>query len=230
MKNKETLEADYRRSFTMWNDVYSRCTLTDLSQKELTVEPTFDVCLDLFAYYCKNVLDYGCGTGDILFQIRQFGNLNHGIGIDMSSVGISYAQKEAEISSYNNLTFLKGSLPYCKQLPDGSFDGIVLSNILDVIPMDVAIKTFEEMKRLLQPGGRMFIKLNPFYNEKTLEQFGFDQLGEHFYTEEGVLRYHILDTRNWESLFEKDFNIERYLEFPYPWQEGMNRLFLLKKK
>ena len=64
----DTIKRDYNRSINMWNDVYSKCKIVDLKGKSLSVEPMFDICLDIFASECKKVLDFGCGTGDVNFQ------------------------------------------------------------------------------------------------------------------------------------------------------------------
>jgi ubiquinone/menaquinone biosynthesis C-methylase UbiE len=226
----DKITADYKKSFQMWNDVYSKCKLTNLAKKELSVEPTFDICLDLFAYHCKRVLDFGCGTGDVLFQVYQFGNLESGTGIDESEVGINYAKETAIISGFNNLEFLQGDIDCLKDKPDGCFDGIILSNVLDVMPTATARKVFTELTRLLSTDGWMFVKLNPYYDDQSLESYGFTKIKDNLYEEDGVLRYRELDTSQWKQGFEKHYSIERYLEFPYPWQDGMNRLFLLKKK
>nr|WP_295682183.1 hypothetical protein [uncultured Lachnoclostridium sp.] len=39
-----------------------------------------------------------------------------------------------------------------------------------------------------------------------------------------------VETVGWKHLFEKEYQEECYLEFEYPWQQGLNRLFLLRKK
>lgn len=224
------VENDYVKSIYMWNDVYAKCKLTDLSQKQLSVEPTFDICLDLFASECKTVLDYGCGTGDVILQIYQFGNLSKGLGLDLSKTGIEYAKKITEISGYHSLDFQVGGIEKLKTIDDQSFDGIVLSNVLDVTPREVAVQIFDELTRILKKNGMMFVKLNPFYDEKSLEDFGLIKFKDNLYEENGVLRLREMDTSQWKHAFEKYYEIERYLEFPYPWQEGMNRLFLLKKR
>ena len=72
----EKIERDYDRSINMWNDVYSKCQIVDLKGKSLSVEPMFDICLDIFASKCKNILDFGCGTGDVIFQCYEFGNMD----------------------------------------------------------------------------------------------------------------------------------------------------------
>ena len=110
------------------------------------------------------------------------------------------------------------------------FDGIILSNVLDVMPKNIAAETFSKLTRLLPKGGLMFVKLNPYYEEGYLESFGFKPIANNLFEEDGVLRYREVDTASWKQAFEKYYEIIRYLEFPYPWQEGMNRLFLLQKK
>ena len=220
---------EYDDSIQMWNNEYSKCKLTDLSKKQLSVEPTFDICLDLFASQCKRVLDYGCGTGDILFQVYQFGNTDYGCGIDLSESGITYAHKTAQLSHYPELDFVTGDISYFSQTEDETFDGIILSNVLDVTPREVAVHIFTELTRLLSKGGMMFVKLNPFLDEDTLEEYGLTRFKDNLFEEDGILRLRELDTSQWRHAFEKHYTIERYLEFPYPWQEGMNRLFLLRK-
>jgi len=96
--NGDFIKRDYDRSINMWNDVYSNCKIVDLKGKSLSVEPMFDICLDIFASKCKNILDFGCGTGDILFQCYEFGNTDSGLGVDLSETGIEFAKKFASVS------------------------------------------------------------------------------------------------------------------------------------
>jgi len=190
----------------------------------------FDICLDIFASKCKNILDFGCGTGDVIFQCYEFGNMNYGLGVDLSQTGIEYARKMTLVNNYHGLNFDVGDISYFDSYEEGSFDGIILSNVLDVMPKDVAVTTFIRLTELLPPKGLMFVKLNPYYDKEDMKKWGMTQIKDNLFEEDGVLRYRELDTVTWKHSFEKSFNIIRYLEFPYPWQEGMNRLFLLEKK
>ena len=214
----------------MWNETYSKCKIVDLKGKSLSVEPMFDICLDIFASKCKNILDFGCGTGDIIFQCYEFGNMDFGLGVDLSSAGIEFARKMTTVNNYKGLNFDIGDISYFDGYEEGSFDGIILSNVLDVMPKDVAVKTFNRLTELLSPKGLMFVKLNPYYDKADMEEWNMTQIKDNLFEEDGVLRYRELDTASWKQSFEKSYNILRYLEFPYPWQEGMNRLFLLQKK
>ena len=62
-KEDEIIKQDYNRAVNMWNETYSHCKIVDLKGKSLSVEPMFDICLDIFASKCKNILDFGCGSG-----------------------------------------------------------------------------------------------------------------------------------------------------------------------
>ena len=231
MKNIDVeIKQDYNRAVNLWNETYSHCKIVDLKGKNLSVEPMFDICLDIFASKCKNILDFGCGTGDIIFQCYEFGNMNYGLGVDLSQTGIDYARKMTLVNNYHGLNFDVGDISYFDSYEEGSFDGIILSNVLDVMPKDVAVTTFIRLTELLPPKGLMFVKLNPYYDKEDMKKWGMTQITDNLFEEDGVLRYRELDTVTWKHSFEKSFNIIRYLEFPYPWQEGMNRLFLLEKK
>ena len=156
--------------------------------------------------------------------------MNFGLGVDLSETGIQYARKMTSVNNYKSLNFDIGDISYFDSYEEGSFDGIILSNVLDVMPKDVAVKTFNRLTDLLSPKGLMFVKLNPYYDKADMAEWGMTQIKDNLFEEDGVLRYRELDTASWKQSFEKSYNILRYLEFPYPWQEGMNRLFLLEKR
>lgn len=221
---------EYDASIALWDKVFTECKLEDLSNEKLEVEPLFDDCLKLFANACTRVLDYGCGTGDVLFQLMEIKELIYGLGIDKSEKGIEYCNKMAMLNHFRHLDFVAGDIEQLKQIEENSFDGIILSNVLDVVPYEVAVSIMKELVRILVKGGHMFVKLNPYYSKEKLIEYGFECLRDNLYTDEGVLRLRQVDTLTWHKKFERQFEIERYLEFPYSWQEGMNRLFLLKKK
>jgi ubiquinone/menaquinone biosynthesis C-methylase UbiE len=200
-----------------------------LTGEILEVEPAFDACLKIFSEKCKTVLDFGCGTGDILFQCKKFGNLSYGMGIDLAKQGIDYAGKMVNLNHIRNMDFVTGDVSLLTQMEEKSFDGIIISNVLDTVPQKDAMQILEESTRLLKNQGLMFIKLNPDYSSEILKHYGYTNIRGNLYQSDGILRLRRMNSASWKELFQKKFEIIRYLEFPYPWQPGMNRLFLLRK-
>ena len=192
----------YERETEMWNQVFKECTPVDLRNLDLQVETMFDEALKLFAQKTTNVLDFGCGTGDISFQYLQYQPTHKVLGIDASKTGIEFATETARLSDYKTATFLEGTDHTVKQLEENSFDGVILSNVLDVMPKDVSKEVVEDLERVLKPGGYWFIKMNH------------------------VMRLRQATTNYWKERFTRFGKEIIYLEFEYPWQEGMNRLFV----
>ena len=94
----------YERETEMWNQVFKECTPVDLRNLDLQVETMFDEALKLFAQKTTNVLDFGCGTGDISFQYLQYQPTHKVLGIDASKTGIEFAN-ETDEDKYINETY-----------------------------------------------------------------------------------------------------------------------------
>ena len=220
----------YDRENGFWNEIYSECQPVDLRKICLTVEPGFDGVLHEFGEKTSRVLDFGCGTGDIIFQYMQDFPEKKGVGIDEAEKGIAFAKETAKLSQYGKLHFFTGNSGMLDDFEDGEFDGIILSNVLDVMPEQVDETVLKRLDRVLAPGGYWFIKLNPYYTAKELRELDYESEGSHLYEEDGILRLHQETTNHWKKIFESYGTLERYMEFRYPWQEGLNRLFLIKKQ
>ena len=94
----------YEQEIEMWNQVFKECTPVDLRKLDLKVETMFDEALKLFAEKTTNVLDFGCGTGDI--------STHKVLGIDAP-----------KLSEYKTATFLEGGEHMISQMEENSFDG-----------------------------------------------------------------------------------------------------------
>ena len=76
----------------------------------------------------KNILDIGCGYGAVAKTLAENKPNSNVIGIDYDPVKLLQAKK---IIGLNNLKFI--SLDATKSLPDGIWDVIILSNVLEHI-------------------------------------------------------------------------------------------------
>lgn len=140
----------------------------------------------------ETVVDLGSGTGiECFIAARLTGPRGRVIGVDMGDAMLALAEKAkarvVENLSYDNVTFKKSfleSLP----LEDQSVDLVISNCVLNLSPDKRRV--FQEIFRILKPGGRMvisditydqYLPLDIKYNEKLRGEC----LG-------GALRYHDL--------------------------------------
>ncbi len=83
----------------------------------------------------ERVLDVGCGIGALTYDIADKAGA-HTVGIDLSAENIAIA---SDRHSHPNATYLVGdAVTYA---PDGTFDTVVLSNVLDTWKSDPTLFT-----------------------------------------------------------------------------------------
>ncbi|HEV7393522.1 MAG TPA: class I SAM-dependent methyltransferase, partial [Burkholderiales bacterium] len=110
----------------------------------------------------RRVLEYGCGTGSLAFDLAE--GASHVIGIDISDVAIRHAHLSAERRSLTNVEFLVDNAE-AMQLPAKHVDVVAGSGI--VHHLDIP-KAMQEVRRVLMPGGVAIfaepLAHNPFVN------------------------------------------------------------------
>ena len=104
----------------------------------------------------EKILDVGCGTGGVTLPAKQrVGSNGHAAGIDPAPEMIVVARKKAARAGLE-IDFRIGvieSLPY----PDASFDVVTSSLMMHHLPYEVQVKGLAEIRRVLKPGGQIFI-------------------------------------------------------------------------
>jgi ubiquinone/menaquinone biosynthesis C-methylase UbiE len=102
------------------------------------------------------VLDVGCGTGTLAVAARRrVGPAGTVYGIDPSPEMIARAKRKAHGAGLD-IVFehaIAQSLP----LPDDTFDVALAVLTLHQIPADELPRCLEEVRRVLRPGGRLFV-------------------------------------------------------------------------
>jgi ubiquinone/menaquinone biosynthesis C-methylase UbiE len=103
--------------------------------------------------YAKNkiFLDYACGNGSLAIRAAKAG-AKQSIGIDLSSVSISNARKNAAQEHLSEQTFFVQADCENTGLPDESIDVVICSGMLHHLDLSYA---FPELRRILAPGGRI---------------------------------------------------------------------------
>lgn len=159
-----------------------------------------------FLLYCngqglvKNILD--CGAGGILPPLALF--KEHGyetVGIDISDSAIEHAKRfESEIDMELNIT--KGDMKNLS-FKDNSFSYCYSYNTIFHMSKDDIKKSLEEMKRVLVPGGLMFVNFVSTADERCGigEKVG---AGEYYEIENGEKVLHsYFEENEGEELFQQ---------------------------
>jgi len=104
----------------------------------------------------ESVLDVGCGTGSLAIAAWRAvgpGGVIH--GVDASPEMIARAEKKANRAGAE-VHFRTGaaqSLPHS----DGTFDAVLMTVMLHHLPRKVRLDAVIEARRVLKPGGRLFV-------------------------------------------------------------------------
>lgn len=103
----------------------------------------------------ETVLDLGSGGGiDCFFAAQATGPEGKVYGVDMTHEMLKLARENAEKLDAQNVTFLLGKIE-AVPLPDDEVD-LIISNCVIALAPDKQ-KVFDEIYRLLKPGGRFVI-------------------------------------------------------------------------
>lgn len=101
------------------------------------------------------VLDIGSGSAaDALIAARKTGSGGRVFGIDIADSMINKARKNIEKAGVRNVEILRG---HAEQIPveDASVDVVTSNGVINLVPDKT--KAFEEIYRVLRPGGRIQI-------------------------------------------------------------------------
>lgn len=100
------------------------------------------------------VLDAGCGSGNVCFALNR--QVKKIIGIDSNKEAIKFAKERVLQRKSKNIVFLENNL---QKIPfkDGSFDKIILFEVVEHLSVAEYKKILAEMLRLLKPNGRLFL-------------------------------------------------------------------------
>ena len=103
----------------------------------------------------ETVLDIGCGAGmDLLLAARKVGSEGKAIGVDMTDAMMDCSRRSAAQAGLRNVEVRKGD---ATRLPveDSSVDVVISNGVLNLVPEKE--KAFQEIVRVLRPGGRIQI-------------------------------------------------------------------------
>lgn len=119
-------------------------------------------------YFSPNseVLDVGCGRGELIRVLKEIGVKIHGIEPDASMYEISLKQN----LNVENL----GWKEKFTQLGSESLDGIIMIQVIEHLSPETFVEFFNETNRILKPGGKLILEtVNP-HSPAALKTFWLD--------------------------------------------------------
>lgn len=222
-KENETLIA-------FWDDWFKKLTPEKIDKTQVKAENDLDLYLKELGDVSERVLDLGTGAGYGLLTTKLLGQkVAYALGIDPSANAINYLKELCHQSEIDGIDLRQGDHQILKDFEDESFDGIVCSNTLDVVPLETSNAMIEEITRLLKPGGLFVMKLNFYLTEALIERIKMEEVAPNTYALNGVIRGLNFTTDEWIAKFE-GFDLVKQSEFERVKNGPKDRVLMLKKR
>ena len=220
---------DYRRCADYWDRVFGAEEPRPPRDKG-TGNPVLDRGLDWLCAKGGRVLDFGYGNGVLLLLCALRGGTEL-VGVDLSPAAVTNARARMEAARFSpsfHFTLLEGGVEALDGLEAGSFDALILSNILDNLYPEDAAEVLAQAGRLLRPGGRALIKLNPWLSPEQVHARNI-RVVEGDLLDDGLLLWNNT-TQRWRELIGTTLDIVDFETVYYPEFDQTNRLFLAEKE
>jgi arsenite methyltransferase len=198
-----------------WDDVFAKAPLAD----PIVPLPVTEIENGLVWVSEKGgrVLDFGCGSGRLPLRCLALG-AERVDGIDLSGRAIDAARAAAIRAGFEaRAHFTAGGVAALAAFSDAAFKGVILSNILDNLRPDEAHSVLQEVHRLLAPGGRLLVRLNPHFEAADFPaDEGYIELAPGLYREPSGLLFWNLTDPAFEDLVRGQFEMERRVVLEQP--------------
>jgi ubiquinone/menaquinone biosynthesis C-methylase UbiE len=104
------------------------------------------------------VLDLGCGIGNILIALAERIDFSHPlVGVDVSPDLIRIGEREIVRAGLADRIRLQVAPATRLPFEDGSFDVVLTSHVLKHLDDEALVTSFREVVRVLRPGGRFLL-------------------------------------------------------------------------
>jgi len=214
----------YQKPKAYWNKVFSKEEIKVPTEQVIPIEE-LEQAMNWLIKDGDTVLDFGCGNGTLLL----YGDLKGAerlVGIDISEAGIDLARERAKHMT-GQYELYKGDVKTLKKLKEGSFDSVILSNIIDNLIEEDMLLVLSEVHRLLKTNGKLMVKINDYIDETDYEKHKIKVIDNDL-LDDGLLLLN-KTTDAWRTILGQWFNIKKELTVNFKKFDIVNRMFLLKK-
>jgi len=120
----------------------------------------------IFSRASGRILDAGVGTGR---NVPFYPHGEHVVGLDLSGAMLEQARRR--VARHGRVVTLLESDVTDAQLPSGSFDAIVATFLVCCLPPQAQVAALRELRRLLAPGGAIYLLDYTLPRGKLLRSF-----------------------------------------------------------
>lgn len=215
---------------SFWDVFFEQYEAMTLQKDQVKVENDLDLYIKEVGDKCEKILDLGTGSGYAILTASLLGEkMKEGLAIDPSKVAIATLDKTLMQSKISNVKTMVGTHEDLKTFAPNSFDGILCSNVLDVVPYETSEEMIEEITRLLKLGGYLMVKLNFELNKEIIKRTKAEEIAPNTFNINGVLRSYNLKTPAWIERF-KGFTLIKSSTFERIKDGPLDRVLLLRKE
>ncbi len=180
---------------------------------------------------CSKVLDYGCGEGWAGITLNKAGCK------DVTCVDVvENAIKLTDFlsSAYGVTSGFKAecvSTEWISTETEDSYDGIFCSNVVDVLPADVAEDILKNLARIATKDAKVIISMNYYQKLESNPEKNIEIKNDNELYLNGVLRMVLRTDDEWTEILSKYFNVDKIEYFAWPGEtEETRRIFILTNR
>ncbi len=195
----------YEKAAEYWNRFFEGTPEYDPSEK--INEDSLEKALEWVSSEGGAIVDYGCGHGKLLVRSLDLG-VGRIYGIDISKKAITRAKRIVKRAGFEKrAVFTAGGLDKLRALGEDTFDGGILTGILDNLTPEDGAELLKLTHRVVKPGGRVLLMINPHLEESFAEKIGLKRKSEDFYEDEDGLFLWNLSNEKIEKITEPYFTV-----------------------
>ncbi len=150
--NQPAADSDPTFNIVGWNSSFTNQSIP----AEQVREWANNQAAQILALQPQRVLEIGCGTGLMLFQIAP--RCTQYCGTDFSPISINYIQQHLANQQLSNVTLLQKLATDFTGIETAAYDAVILNSVVQYFPnIDYLVEVLEGALQATAPGGFIFI-------------------------------------------------------------------------
>ena len=150
--DRPAVESDPTFNIVGWNSSYTNQPIPAEQMRDWANNQAAQI----LALQPRRVLEIGCGTGLLLFQIAP--RCTQYCGTDFSAISLNYIQQHLANQQLANVTLLQKMATDFAGVETAAFDAVILNSVVQYFPnIDYLVQVLEGAVKATAPGGFIFI-------------------------------------------------------------------------